>query len=85
MIECGNRLPCGWCDIKNEQCSIMVSEKRDATVNYEENNGHIYVTKIYDDDKNCNHKWRWWRSTSKGHVYDTCDNCMAIKVKYQLN
>lgn len=44
-------------------------------------NGNRLI-KIFDDNKECNHKWHWQRSTSKGDVLYVCDDCGAIKKEY---
>ena len=79
MDKCKHRLPCGWCDRRNEKCEI-------------EYGGHIAKeipvsrldTPIYDKLESCTHQWEYIGMDSVGIQY-RCRLCGETKTEYSLN
>lgn len=82
MNNCENRLPCGWCKRKNEQCEVIKNGNSVLTCIEEIDDEYGRISKIFDNKPDCSHKWSWQRSTSKGDVLYICEECGAIKKIY---
>lgn len=81
MEKCKNRLPCGWCDRKDSLCNLIKYTQNESKI-LEEIDDFGRISKIFDNNPECSHRWSWQRSTSKGDVLYICEDCGAIKKMY---
>ena len=77
MSDCKYKLPCGWCDRKNETC--------ENTYSYSSNT--VTVSKLntgMDKLASCDHQWECIGMNSIGTQY-RCKLCGQTKSDYNLN
>ena len=76
MEKCKYRLPCGWCDRKNERCEI--------TYGYSVN--PVTISKLdspLDKLESCAHQWECVGMNSVGTQY-RCKLCGQTKTEYSI-
>ena len=81
--DCKYRLPCGWCDRKNEMCQFE-SDTKNVTII--DKLPETILTSEYDFNKCSNkscveHEWICTGSDTDGWRY-TCKNCQSTKREY---
>lgn len=75
LKECKYRLPCGWCDRKNEKCELLQKSIPVKTITKRE---HILEVNAYQ--RSCKHEWIMTNQTTLGNYYK-CFKCGATKTQ----
>jgi len=75
LEKCKYRLPCGWCDRKNEKCEMLHKPILEKDIQVRE---HILEATAYQ--RLCKHEWIMTNKTTLGNYY-RCFKCGATKTQ----
>lgn len=75
LKECKYRLPCGWCDKRNEKCELL---QKSISVTFSPKREHILAVNAYQHS--CKHEWIMTNQTTPGNYYK-CFKCGATKTQ----
>lgn len=74
--ECKYRLPCGWCDRKNEKCELLQESIPETKISHPVSNIGTSATFSHQ----CNHMWEYQYALMNSTKFK-CSRCGAIKYR----